>query len=110
MKQWEEGGFLTQSHLSCLPLSRMSIRCTMRVLRVSGALPVNLMLLEKTKWGRRSEKKKRVERNGEEEEDRKKIGLLKERDCLKSFYFLAGFRNSMTLTYRENECFSLFLP
>lgn len=71
---------------------------------------MNLMLLEKKKWGRRSEKKKRGGRNGEEEEDRKKIGLLKERDYLQSFDFLAGFGNSMTLTYRENECFSLFLP
>lgn len=106
MKQWGEGGFLTQSHLSCLPLSRMSIWCKMRVKGVvPGALPVNLMLLEK-KSGGGGARRKKGERNREEEGYR----FAKGEEFLITLDFLAGFGNAMTLTYRENECFSFFLP
>lgn len=64
----------------------------------------------KKKSGSGGVRRRKEKWNGEEEGDRKKIGLLKKRDYLQSFDFLAGFGNSMTLTYRENECFSLFLP
>lgn len=105
MKQCEEGGSLTQSHLSCLPLSRMSIWCKRRVKEGPWSSTSESNVTWEKKWGRRSEKKERGERNREGEENR----FAKGEGLLITLDFLAGFRNSMTLTYREIECFS-FLP